>query len=107
MRALVVDALGNPAVRLLLRFTGLAAMVADRGERDGQVVDLVDRLDLGLRRATVHPGRRIGALDLPTVLDPARGERPAQHSTVKDPGTFGVGDRMREVGEVAVLGGGG
>src|SRR5918998_5191733 len=106
MRALVVDALGDPAVRLLLWFTGLAAMVADRDERGDQVVDLVDRLDPGLRRAAVHPGRRIGAPDLPTVLDSTRSERPTQHGTVKRPSPFGVGDRMREVGEVTVPGGG-
>lgn len=100
MRALVVGALGDSAVWLLLGLSGLAAVVADGGE----VVDLVGRLDPGLVRTAVHPGRRVGALDLPAVLDPARDERPAQHSAVECPGPLGVLDIVREVGEIVVSG---
>jgi hypothetical protein len=86
VRALVVDALGDAAVGLLLRLTGLATVVADGGEGGSQVVDLVDRLEPRRRRAAVHAGGRGGPLDLPAVLDSTGAEGPAQHGAVKSPG---------------------
>src|SRR5215475_836596 len=100
--ALVVGAVGREAVRLLPRLGRRAARGPHPAHRRAQVGDPPHRHRGGLGVPAGQAGHRRGALHLPAVGDPPRGEPPAEHRAVEVTGPARVHHLEGDVGEIPV-----